>query len=194
MVNFQDALAQLGQIIVRSIDEDKNIVVLIDGHAGSGKTKFATELQELVFSKEQIAPRLLHMDDLYEGWDGLRAGSTYLNQQILKPRSTGRIANWQIWDWDQSKRGSQTEPGNGWRSFEGRVPLLVEGCGSISKVARDIADFAVWIDSPERVRQTRLRERDGSKFDEFWPTWAMQEAEFYKTEKSRDLADLVVTN
>src|SRR5674476_488189 len=42
-------------------------VVAVDGPSGAGKTDFAAALADRLAS-----PQLLHMDDLYPGWDGLR--------------------------------------------------------------------------------------------------------------------------
>ena len=49
-------------------------IILVDGRTGSGKTTFAAALQNRLFQKGESAPRVIHMDDLYEGWDGLQAG------------------------------------------------------------------------------------------------------------------------
>jgi hypothetical protein len=134
------------------------------------------------------------MDDLYPGWEGLAAGSRYLATNILQPLKASRKASWQIWNWSKSERGSESEPGNGWREFEGGVPLIIEGCGSLSRASREMSDFSVWVETEAPTRRERLKARDGSQFDEFWPTWAIQEDEFYQVEKSQELADLVISN
>lgn len=169
-------------------------IILIDGRAGSGKSTFATQLVERLFSELEVAPRVIHMDDLYPGWEGLRAGSNYLNQQILTPLIAGATASWQIWDWAAGVRGAPREPGNGWREFSGGIPIIIEGCGSLSRFARERADLAIWIDSEAETRKARLVERDGHKFDDYWPNWISQEAEFYQQEKSAELADITLTN
>ena len=134
------------------------------------------------------------MDDLYPGWEGLAAGSRYLLASILQPFRGGEKASWQIWDWSKSQRGSELEPGNGWREFEGGVPLIIEGCGSLSRASSELCDFSVWVESEVDTRRERLKARDGNQFDEFWPTWIIQEDEFYQAEKSQELADLVFSN
>ena len=194
MINLDGGLAHLEQFLLRSMDAGRQPIVIIDGRAGSGKTRLALELQGRIFEAERVAPRVLHMDDLYSGWEGLAAGSRYLVTNILQPFTTNRKASWQIWNWSKSERGSESEPGNGWREFEGGVPLIIEGCGSLSRASREMSDFSVWVESEYPTRRERLRVRDGSKFDEFWPTWAIQEDEFYQAEKSQELADLVISN
>ena len=44
-------------------------VVLIDGRSGSGKTSLAADVAE------SLGAAVLHLEDLYPGWDGLGAGS-----------------------------------------------------------------------------------------------------------------------
>ncbi|MEN9965743.1 MAG: hypothetical protein RJA60_740 [Actinomycetota bacterium] len=71
-------------------------IILVDGRTGSGKTTFAAALQNRLFQKGESAPRVIHMDDLYEGWDGLQAGVDYLIRQILSPlgRREGHLVGW----------------------------------------------------------------------------------------------------
>ena len=53
-------------------------VVAIDGPSGAGKTYFTTALAQRIPSAH-----VLHMDDLYPGWDGLERGVADLHDQIL---------------------------------------------------------------------------------------------------------------
>jgi dephospho-CoA kinase len=64
----------------------------------------------------------------------------------------------------------------------------------LSRASSELCDFSVWVDSAVNTRRERLKARDGSQFDEFWPTWTIQEDEFYQAEKSKELADLVISN
>ena len=58
-------------------------VIAIDGRAGSGKSTLAAMLQNLLFKQGESAPRVIHLDDLYEGWQGLAAGLDYLQRNVL---------------------------------------------------------------------------------------------------------------
>jgi uridine kinase len=176
------------------VDKNPTPIILIDGRAASGKSHLAAQLKNVLFNELEQAPRLIHMDDLYPGWEGLQLGSFYLNQQILQPLAAGKPAHWQLWDWQKGERGRPEEPGNGWREFSGGTPLIVEGCGAISRVSSELADYRVWIEAPTEIRHARWLERDGKKFNDFWHIWAAQEDEFYQQEKSQQLADLVVEN
>ena len=168
-------------------------IVLIDGRAASGKSQFAKDLAEAYFQVDRQAARTIHMDDLYPGWNGLAEGSVYLLTNILLPLANSRSANWQVWNWRKNHRGAE-EPGNGRREFSGGTLLIVEGCGSISRLSFEHSDFQVWIDADDRERKERFSLRDQGKFDEFFGIWSAQEDEYYEKEKSKQLAQLIVQN
>ncbi len=194
MQDFHQAITAITKQVVSLVDKSPTPIIVIDGRAASGKSSLAAALKNVLFKELEQAPRVVHMDDLYPGWEGLQLGSFYLNQQILQPLSLGKAAHWQLWDWELNQRGRGDEPGNGWREFEGGTPLIIEGCGALSRVSSELADFRIWIEADQQLRHQRWLERDGEKFNEFWNIWAAQEDEFYQQEKSRQLADLVIEN
>ena len=161
-------------------------ILLIDGRAGSGKSTLADLVQRGYFKLGDSLPRVVHMDDLYEGWDGLEAGVDYLNRFVLAPLKRREGASWQEWDWAANERAGQ------WREFRGGTPLIVEGCGSLNGLSGEVADIRVWLEVPEQVRHERWIAREGN--DDFFGRWAAQEVEFYAREKSAELADLVVAD
>lgn len=169
-------------------------VVLIDGRAGSGKTTLASILQNQLFKLLDQAPKLVHMDDLYPGWEGLLEGSQYLLQRILKPLAKSETAGWQIYDWELGIRGGSDavmDPGNGWREFSGGTPLIIEGCGSLSKESKLLCDIAIWVETPEALRRERWLGREGNS--DFFSIWSAQEEQFYEFNNSQSLADLVIS-
>ena len=157
-------------------------ILLIDGRAGSGKSTLADAVKRLYFKQGESAPRVVHMDDLYPGWDGLDAGADYLNRMVLAPLTKGATASWQEWDWAANEREGA------WREFSGGTPLLIEGCGALNRVSAEFADVRVWLEVDDATRHERWLSREGN--DEFWGRWAAQEVEFYAREKSAKLADL----
>jgi uridine kinase len=169
-------------------------IILIDGRAAAGKTRLANQLAEAVFQADKQLPKIIRMDDLYPGWEGLREGSHYLTQQILTPLSLGKAASWQIWDWELGERGNGSEPGNGWREFDGGNLLIIEGCGALSRQAAELTQLSVWVEVVSAIRKERFSNRDDNAFDGFWGIWAAQEDEFYQTESSPKLADYLVAN
>ncbi len=185
--NNIDQLALIEKIssqVLELIDRgNQTPIILIDGRAGSGKSTFAEALQQQLFRDGESAPRVIHMDNIFEGWDGLALGSDYMVRFILQPLARQETASWQDWSWVKNQRSS-------WREFSGGTPLIVEGCGSLTERSKEHADISIWLEASEETRRERWiqRERHLEKFD----FWAAQELDFYAREKSQSLADLVI--
>ena len=183
----KDQLALIEKIssqVLELIDRgNQTPIILIDGRAGSGKSTFAESLQQQLFRDGESAPRVIHMDNIFEGWDGLALGSDYMVRFILQPLARRETASWQDWSWVKNQRSS-------WREFSGGTPLIVEGCGSLTERSKEHADISIWLAASEETRRERWiqRERHLEKFD----FWAAQELDFYAREKSQSLADLVI--
>ena len=183
----KDQLALIEKIssqVLELIDRgNQTPIVLIDGRAGSGKSTFAESLQQQLFRDGESAPRVIHMDNIFEGWEGLALGSDYMVRFILQPLARRETASWQDWSWVKNQRSS-------WREFSGGTPLIVEGCGSLTERSKEHADISIWLEASEETRRERWiqRERHLEKFD----FWAAQELDFYAREKSQSLADLVI--
>ena len=183
----KDQLALIEKIssqVLELIDRgNQTPIVLIDGKAGSGKSTLAEALQQQLFRDGESAPRVIHMDNIFEGWDGLALGSDYMVRFILQPLARQETASWQDWSWVRNERSS-------WREFSGGTPLIIEGCGSLTERSKEHADISIWLEASEETRRKRwlTRERHLDKFD----FWAAQELDFYAREKSLSLADLVI--
>ncbi len=147
--------------------------ILIDGRSGSGKTVLAEAIVA-----ELPAYQLVHMDDLYRGWDGLEAGSKLVPALLLNsPVRT--------WDWATS---DTTGP---WLELDPDRPVIVEGCGALTRGSRFLADFGVWIDLDEDTRKQRALLRDPA-FAPHWDAWALQEDAHINAETPGFLADLAI--
>ena len=190
---FRESVTQVLDLISERQELGLLPVVLIDGRAGAGKSHFAKELSDAYFQLDKQAARVVAMDDLYPGWEGLASGSSYLYTNILKPLNQGKPATWQIWDWSQNQRGA-TDAVNGHREFSGGTALIVEGCGSLSRLTSELADLTIWIEAEAAVRRSRFSQRDSGIYDGYFSVWAAQEDEFYEREKSLELAQLVIEN
>ena len=180
----QTLIEKLSTKILDQIDRgNQTPIILIDGKAGSGKSTFAEKLQQQLFRDGESAPRVIHMDNIFEGWEGLSLGSDYLVRFILNPLARKETASWQDWSWVKNQRSS-------WREFSGGTPLIVEGCGALTERSKEHAYLSLWLEASEQTRRERwlTRERHLDKFD----FWAAQELDFYAREKSQALADLVV--
>jgi uridine kinase len=180
----QKLVESLSTKILDQIDRgNQTPIILIDGRAGSGKSTFAEKLQQQLFRDGESAPRVIHMDNIFEGWEGLSLGSDYMVRFILNPLARKETASWQDWSWVKNERSS-------WREFSGGTPLIVEGCGALTERSKEHAYLSLWLEASEETRRKRWleRERHLDKFD----FWAAQELDFYAREKSKSLADLVI--
>ncbi|MCU1481169.1 MAG: hypothetical protein JWQ19_1955 [Subtercola sp.] len=150
-------------------------VLLIDGRSGSGKTALATALAAA------LDAQLVHLDDIYPGWNGLDAASRHVHDELL----TGATARWQRWDW------ANEQPAE-WASVDPGLPLVIEGIGSLSRANAVAATFAVWLELDDDSRRRRALGRDGAAYEPHWEMWAAQEDAFLAREDPASLADVIV--
>jgi hypothetical protein len=149
-------------------------VVLVDGRSGAGKTTFAVELAPL------LNAQLVSLDDLYPGWDGLAAGSAAVHETVLRTADPG----WRGWDWTVARPA-------GWHPLDPEQPIVVEGCGALSRANRALASFGIWVELDGDERRRRALERDPG-FAPFWERWAAQEDAHIRAERPQELADEVL--
>ncbi|MFT4187543.1 MAG: 4-amino-4-deoxy-L-arabinose transferase [Aeromicrobium sp.] len=160
---------------------EPHAIVLLDGRSGTGKSHLADEVVVLVHEA-----RLVRMDDLYPGWDGLDAAIQAVAHDLLAPLAAGRPGRWRAYDWHAARLTD-------WHTVEPGAPLLIEGVGSLSRLSAPSATWRVWLEAEERVRRERALSRslDGALFAPQWDRWAAQEDAFIAAHDSARLADLV---
>lgn len=152
-------------------------LVGVDGPSAAGKTELAGRLAAALGD-----PPVVHMDDLYEGWDGLGEGVRRL-RSLTDALAAGGAGRYDRYDWS---RGSYGEPVD-----LGSPPVLVvEGVGAGS--VADRASLVVWLETPEVMRYRRGMARDGEAYRPHWDSWAAQEREHYAAVPTRERADEVV--
>lgn len=151
------------------------LVVLVDGRSGTGKTTLGDDLAA------RLGAQVVHLDDLYPGWDGLRSAAGAVVSDVLGPSS-----GYRRWDWDTS------EPAD-WVSIDPHTPLVVEGCGALSRASAPLATLRVWLEADDDVRWDRAIGRDGEVFAREWERWAAQERAFIAAERPAELADVSLT-
>lgn len=154
------------------------VIVAVDGRSGSGKTLLATAVAAAL-----DAP-VVHLDDVYPGWDGLAEGVALVTADLLEPVSRGAAGTHRRWDWMRSRPGRVVEVPP--------APLIVlEGCGSLVEPAGRHATVRVWVDAPDDERRRRALARDGEAYAPHWERWAAQEERAYAG-RPWEGADLVV--
>ena len=154
-------------------------LVCLDGPGGSGKSSLAEALGRLAASS-----RIVHMDDLYDGWTGLSHVTDQL-ATLLLPLARGEHGSYRRYDW-HARAFAETvtvEP----------TPLLVlEGVGSASSAYAHLATVVVWVDAPRDLRLRRGLERDGPELRDQWLRWMAEEDRLFAQERTAGRADVVV--
>ena len=153
-------------------------LVCIDGPGGSGKSTLADAL-----GTREPAGRVVHMDDLYDGWSGLRHVTDQLGS-ILLPLSRDEPGSYRRYDW-HAKAFAETvtvEP----------APLLVlEGVAAAAAYA-ELSTVVVWVEVPPDLRLRRGLERDGEELRGQWLHWMAEEDRLFAAEATAGRADVVV--
>lgn len=158
VVEIEDAIPALDEA-TRLWRSQARWVVAVDGRSGSGKTTLGTVLAQ------RWGAQLVHMDDLYPGWEGLARSVEIVETQVLAEDNPGYFG----WDWVKNVP-------TGWHALDPRAPLVVEGVGSYPRGVEDRV-FGIEIVAPEWLRRQRALARDPG-FVDFWEMWAAQEEQY----------------
>lgn len=153
-------------------------LICIDGPSGAGKTTLARDLAAT------LAAPTVHMDDLYPGWDGLRAGTHRAQEWIVGPLTEGLPARYRRWDWAAEQYAE-------WVQLPSSEVVVLEGCGSGALPAGKAASVLVWVEAEETVRRARGLARDAG-YAPYWEGWAVQERRLYDADRTWERADLFV--
>ncbi len=154
-------------------------LIAIDGPAGSGKTTLAAAV-----AAQAPGALVLHLDDLYDGWQGLPRVADQL-AALLEPLGHGTPSSYRRYDWSAG-RYAETMP------VAPSELLVLEGVGSgVSRVAPLVTALA-WVEAPAEVRLRRGLHRDGEAVRPQWERWQVDEAVLFAREETRRRADLVI--
>lgn len=155
-------------------------VVAIDGPSGAGKTDFAAALAQRLPSAQ-----ILHMDDLYPGWDGLAQAVADVHDHVLAPLARGEQAVYRRWDWEHDRYAE-------WRRPPATSILLMEGVGSGAQPGWQLESVLIWLEADRNERFRRGIERDGGAYKPHWQRWAASEEALFALDGTRSRADLIV--
>jgi len=178
--NGDDVLAAIQSLVVASRPCCGGArVVAVDGPSGAGKSTLAAAL-----SARLDAP-VVHLDDIYPGWDGLDEAVPLVTAWVLRPLARGEDPAYRRWDWDENRWGAMVAVP--W------VPLVIlEGVGSSVRPAGDFAAVRVWMEAARQVRFERGIARDGESYRPLWEHWALQESTLFAADGTRARADIII--
>jgi uridine kinase len=156
-------------------------LVAVDGPSGAGKTTFAARLSDALGG----AP-VVHMDDLYPGWDGLAEAVPRAVEWVAGPLLRGQNARYRRFDWVRQVYAE-------WHDVPDAPVVVVEGVGSAALAMAPALTATVWVDAPEPVRMARGIARDGEAYRPHWERWALQERAHFAVDATRERADVLLT-
>ncbi|HET7325749.1 MAG TPA: 4-amino-4-deoxy-L-arabinose transferase [Nocardioidaceae bacterium] len=156
-------------------------LVLLDGPAGSGKTTLAAGLAD-----ELPDSVVVHMDDLYRGWEtDFAEVHNRVRGQLVEPLAAGQPARYQRYDWDAGAFGD-------WVDVPVPGVLILEGVGSGARALDDVSSLLLWIEVSADMRVRRGVERDGEAVLPQWLAWMRHEAAEHARQATRERADIVL--
>ncbi|MFJ2649307.1 uridine kinase [Streptomyces sp. NPDC087420] len=154
-------------------------LVAVDGHAGSGKSTFATRLADALGG----AP-VLRLDDLATH-EELFAWLPRLLDQVVDPFARGTSARYAPYDWTLRRFGAP-------RVLAPAPVVLIEGVGAGRRALRPYLARLLWMDRGAEESWRRGRRRDGPAQAGFWDGWTVAETSHFAEDPSRPFADALV--
>jgi uridine kinase len=155
----------------------------VDGPAGSGKTSLARAVADVAAEGHSV--RLVHMDDVYEGWAGLDAAPSRLARDLVRPLLQGRPGRYQRYDWHAERLAE-------WHTVDPVDLLVLDGVGSGAETYDAAITTLVWVEAPPALRLARGIARDGEQVRPFWTAWMADEDALFARERTRQRADVLV--
>ncbi len=162
-------------------------IVTIDGPAGSGKTTLATELANS-FTATQGAMSIVHLDELYEGWDGALEQKLFdrIDAWILTPIRNGLNPKHLKYDWHQ---GQYTT----WFELPLTPIVIIEGVGSGHTALRNFVSQAIWVEADESLLLDRVVKRDGEAVRNEMLIWKTRERDYFELHDVKRSAHIQIT-
>jgi uridine kinase len=158
-------------------------LLCVDGPAGSGKTSLARAVADVAAEGHSV--RLVHMDDVYEGWAGLDAAPSRLARDLVRPLLQGRPGRYQRYDWHAGRLAE-------WHTVDPVDLLVLDGVGSGAETYDAAITTLVWVEAPPALRLARGIARDGEQVRPFWTAWMADEDALFARERTRQRADVLV--
>lgn len=160
-------------------------IIAIDGPAGAGKTTLAQELFRAFSVNSSV--QVIHMDDLYDGWDNALSGDlSEILKYLVSQHDAKAPAKIQRYNWESSSFGESQE-----------LPvsdlLILEGVGCGDKELQDRFAALIWMEIDPADGLKRVLDRDGRQVESQMQKWLMTQAEYFLQHSTREKADFILT-
>ena len=163
----------------------KTHIIAIDGPAGAGKTTLAMQISQALSSRFSVA--IVHMDDLYNGWDGaLGENLTELLSKIIEAQKKSQNFLLPHFDWIAHK---YSDP----RELKSSQILILEGVGSAREIVRNSATTTIWIEVDRTIGIERVIARDGEEIESHMKQWLIDQEIYFTSDGTRESAQFILS-
>ena len=154
-------------------------LICIDGPAGSGKTTLATNIQKLLDKSFVI-----HMDEIYDGWENALNKNLVLNIQawIISSMKNNQPIKYKKYDWYQGLRKESV-------FINDYKFIILEGVGAASLGIREESSLSLWIEGREEILLKRVLDRDGEHIKDEMLHWQSKEREYFLEHNTKNQCD-----
>lgn len=165
--------------------EQERPIIAIDGPAGAGKTTLAQDI--FLALSASMSVRVIHMDDLYDGWDNalgddLTKVLNYLVEQHLA-KSPAKIRRY---DWSAAAFGDS-------EILPVADLLILEGVGSADKDIQRHITALIWMEILPQEGLKRVINRDGAGVAEQMEKWLTTQEKYFLQHSTREKADFILS-
>jgi len=163
----------------------KTHIIAIDGPAGAGKTTLALQISQALSSRFSVD--VVHMDDLYNGWDDALGGNlTELLSKIIEAQKESQNFLLPHFDWIEHKYSTP-------RVLKPSQVLILEGVGSAREIVRNSATTTIWIEVDRTIGIERVIARDGDAIQSHMKQWLIDQEIYFTSDKTRESAQFVLS-
>lgn len=160
-------------------------IIAIDGPAGAGKTTLASNI--FLALSTQMKVRVIHMDDLYHGWDqALGEKLTESLTTIAESHCAGKSIKYSKFNWSRNTFDEAVE-------FAASDLIILEGVGSGQSSIRRFLTALIWMDIEVSEGLARVIERDGDFIKDEMQNWLTQQDQHFRVEGTQNEADFILT-
>jgi uridine kinase len=161
-------------------------LLAIDGPAGAGKTTLAAQLEAEYSAHSTV--RTIHMDDLYDGWEGALGSAlsqllgSITSTLLYGKEFTIKFFNWHLMKFDREETIMPTDY------------LILEGVGAAQAIVRNAGATTYWLDIDAETGLKRVLARDGAHIEKQMRQWQIQQAIHFDVDQTRENCEFKLTS
>ncbi len=160
-------------------------LVAVDGPSGAGKTVFAGRLA-LALRGEGAEVRVIHTDDLLDGWTDQLTFWPRLEECVLAPLRAGRPGAYRRYDWHAGRFSRD------WQPVSPATVVLLEGVSCARAAIRPELTLSVFLTADPELCLRRALARDGEAVRPHLLRWQRAELRHFVADATAENAELVV--